>query len=94
MASYSYRETHPAYLDIALKGKYMSDIYSRRMIDRIVAGFKLDSSWIFAAKFGNIGEQYRNSLGGNSSSYAQIFAKEKKRIEAKIKVTRAEYAKK
>ena len=94
MASYSYRETHPAYLDIALKGKYMSDIQSRRMIDRIVAGFKLDSSWIFAAKFGNIGEEYRNSVGANSSSYSQQYAKIKKQIETRFKVARIEFNKK
>ncbi|MBR5452739.1 MAG: hypothetical protein IKV54_01535, partial [Clostridia bacterium] len=32
LASYTYRETEPAYLDTALKGKYMSDPQSRRML--------------------------------------------------------------
>ena len=47
MASYSYNETVPAYLDLALKGRYMSDPQSRKMIDLTVANIRVEAAWTY-----------------------------------------------
>ncbi|MBR5453514.1 MAG: hypothetical protein IKV54_05475 [Clostridia bacterium] len=86
MASYSYRDTSPAYLNIALKGKYMNDPQSRKMVDLIVSGFKLDSAWIYAVRFDSIGGVFRSEVGDNSKSYSSTYAKQKKTVEMKLKV--------
>ena len=52
MASYSYRDTLPSYLDKALKGKYMSDPQSRKTVDLVVNGFSVDTAWIFVDTLG------------------------------------------
>ena len=52
MASYSYRHTVPAYLNTALKGKYMNDAESRKMVDIIVNGLRLDTCWIYVYTLG------------------------------------------
>jgi|GEM_PF-243883 len=60
LASYSYRYTAPAYLNVALKGKYMNDPQSRKMLGITVDGFTVDSAWI-----------YRSTLAGN---YPTVFS--------------------
>ena len=59
LASYSYRYTAPAYLNVALKGKYMNDPQSRKMLGITVDGFTVDAAWI-----------YRSTLAGN---YPTVF---------------------
>ena len=86
MASYSYRETHPAYLNIALKGKYMNDPQSRKVVDLIVSGFKLDSSWIYCQSLGGFGGQYRDSIRGNSTSFSSTYVTLSKQINLNIKL--------
>lgn len=53
MASYSYRETMPLYLDTVLKGQYMSDAESRRIVDIIVDGISIDAAWIYIDTLAN-----------------------------------------
>lgn len=91
MASYSYRDTHPAYLNVALKGKYMNDPQSRRMVDLVVSGFKLDSAWIYAVTFGNLGSDYRSAISNNNSSYSSIYIQSGKHISMKLKVLGNEF---
>ena len=91
MASYSYRDTHPSYLNVALKGKYMNDPQSRRMIDLIVNGFKLDSSWIYCQKVGDFGGVYRSTLGENSQSYAKEYANLDKKFKITLKLLNKEF---
>ncbi len=71
MASYSYRYTEPAYLDMALKGKYMSDPQSRKMVDIIVDGFKVDAAWIYLFSIGSsFPYDFRFDVIENETSYA------------------------
>ena len=51
MASYSYNETVPTYLDLALKGRYMSDPQSRKMIDLTINEVVIDTAWIYVEEF-------------------------------------------
>ncbi len=86
MASYSYRETEPAYLNLALKGKYMSDAQSRNMIDLVVDGFKLDSNWIYCEELGGFGGEFRDLLRDGSTSYATTYTKIEKKVNTTLKV--------
>lgn len=71
MASYSYRETLPIYLDVALKGKYMNDPASRRMVDIIVEGIKIDSAWIYLGTLGcDYPTRFRYMIGNGENSFA------------------------
>lgn len=87
MASYSYRETEPTYLDLALKGKYMSDASSRNMIDLVVDGFKVDASWIYCQTLGNIGGTFRDLIRSGSTSYASTYASTEKNTNIILKIT-------
>ncbi|MBR5453784.1 MAG: extracellular solute-binding protein [Clostridia bacterium] len=71
LASYSYRNTAPAYLDTALKGKYMNDPQSRRMVDIVVNNFKLDTAWIYIFTLGaSYPADYRNNIYENKRTFA------------------------
>ena len=86
MASYSYRETRPIYLDMVLKGRYMNDPQSRKMVDRIVAGFKLDSSWIYNQSTGAFGAAFREVIRDHSTSYSVTYAKQSKEVTTGLKL--------
>lgn len=73
MASYAYRETVPQYLDITLKGKYMSDAKSRKMVDLIVKGFRMDAGWIYSRSIGGFGPTFRETVDTNSQSYGSDY---------------------
>lgn len=87
LASYSYRDTYPAYLDTALKGKYMSDPESRKMIDLVVDGYKLDASWVF---FDTLAQEYpamyRYMLIENETNYASSHESKAKKVERTLKL--------
>lgn len=74
MASFSYRDTEPAYLNMAIKGKYMSDPQSRKMIDLVVDGFKVDAAWIYLFSIGgSFPYNFRSVIAENDTSYASAY---------------------
>lgn len=75
MASYAYRNTVPQYLDIMLKGRYMSDAHSRRMVDLIVKGFRIDAGWIYSRLTGLFPQEFRTAVCINSNNFASTYAK-------------------
>jgi len=86
LASYSYRDTVPAYLDLALKGKYMNDPQSRTMVDYIVNGFTLDTSWIYIFTIGSsYPSGYRNNIQENDRTFASDHASKSKSVEIALK---------
>lgn len=89
LASYSYRDTRPAYLDTALKGKYMNDPDSRRMVDYIIDGYKVDASWIY---FDTLSDEYpasfRYMLVDGETGYASKHAAKEKAINRSLKAYR------
>ena len=92
MASYSYRETVPIYLDIALKGKYMLDAKSRRMVDLIVDGFRIDSAWIYSRSTGGFGPSFRSAVHENTSNYASEYTKTTMMLNVAIKDLKKKHA--
>ena len=75
MASYSYRDTHPTYLDFALKGKYMSDARARKMVDLINAHVSFDPYWAYVSTLGGgFVFSFRSALRSNNSAFASEYA--------------------
>ncbi len=87
MASYSYRETMPLYLNTVLKGQYMSDAESRQMIDIVVDGFMVDAAWIYLGTLANgYPAEYRYMFPEGDQSYASQHESSKKKVETVLKV--------
>ena len=93
MASYSYRETVPIYLDVALKGKYMSDAKSRRMVDIIVNGFRIDGGWIYSSKIGYFAQGFRDAVKDNSTSYGSGFTKDARTAKIGLSEIKSRFSK-
>ncbi|MBR5452514.1 MAG: hypothetical protein IKV54_00405 [Clostridia bacterium] len=83
MASYAYRDTQPAYFDIALKGRYMSDPQSRKMLDLVIDGFMVDAAWIY---LGNLAAGYPPSFRSMISSGDQSFATNHQKLSKKVSI--------
>ena len=93
MASYSYRETVPTYLDVALKGKYMSDASSRKTIDLVVNGFKLDASWIYLNLSMEYPASYRYMIMNGETSFSSNHTKLLKKVQLNLKTNKTLYEK-
>ena len=71
MASYSYNETVPTYLDLALKGKYMSDAQSRKMIDLLISNIKIEAGWAYLEEVGaGYAPGFRGMIWERKTSFA------------------------
>ena len=64
----------------------MNDPQSRKMVDLIVAGFKLDSSWIYNQSAGSFGAAFREVIRDHSTSYAVTYAKQSKEVSTGLKL--------
>ena len=90
MASYAYRDTEPAYLDTALKGKYMSDPQSRKMLDLVVDGFKVDAAWIYLETLSaEYPSKFRMMMDGNQTNFASAHATMSKKVNNALKMFKA-----
>lgn len=84
LSSYAYRDTNPAYFNVALKGKYMSDPQSRKMLDLVVNGFKVDAAWIYLE---TLSKEFPTSFRpSGDTSYATKYAKQSKQVEIYLKM--------
>ena len=90
MASYAYRDTMPAYLNTVLKGQYMSDPDSRRMVDIIVDGFMVDAAWIYETLSHEYPVWYRYMLEKGERSYASQHAATEKKVETLLKIYKSQ----
>jgi len=86
MASYAYRETEPAYLNTALKGKYMSDPQSRKMLDLVVDGFKVDAAWIYLETLGaEYPSEMRIAIHNGDTNFASKHTTLERRMNLRLK---------
>ena len=92
MASYAYRDTVPKFLDVALKGKYMSDADSRKTVDTVVNGFMLDAAWIY---LGNLAVEYpasfRYMIAERNPAFSSNHEKMAKKVQLNLKVYKSVY---
>jgi len=87
MASFSYRDTEPAYLNMAIKGKYMSDPQSRKMIDLVVDGFTVDAAWIYLFSIGgSFPYNFRSLIEKNETSYASAYTSNANGLKKTLKI--------
>ncbi|MBP5236795.1 MAG: hypothetical protein J6128_04595 [Clostridia bacterium] len=93
MASYSYRETVPLYLDIVLKGKYMSDAKSRKMVNLIVDSLKIDGGWIYTRSIGYFASLLRDTLIHNPEGFTADYTKGYILSRTGIKELKTKYSK-
>lgn len=85
LSSYAYRDTMPAYLDTALKGKYMSDARSRKMIDLAVDGLKLDTAWIYIETIGsNFPRAFSGELSGGNETFSSTYASKERQVKRNL----------
>ena len=81
MASYSYNETRPYYLDLALKGKYMSDPPSRRMIDLTVGNVKIDAALTYLEEIAaGYTQAFRSLLWARENNFASTHEQKKRKV--------------
>ncbi|MBR6558758.1 MAG: hypothetical protein IKT70_07075 [Clostridia bacterium] len=86
MASYSYRETAPAYFDTALKGKYMSDPQSRKMLDLVVNGFTVDTAWIYIETIGaSYPSSFRQMYVERTQNYSSNHVTHARKVQSALK---------
>lgn len=92
MASYSYRETVPAYLNVALKGQYISDPTSRKMIDTIVSELKLDTAWMYVYTLGgHFNDDFKSVIYENKTTYASTYTNTVKSMNRNLKMYKVVY---
>ena len=83
MGELSYKIVTPAYLDTALKGKYLRDDNSARMVDRIIEGTWMDFAEINASYTGRIiNDKYLGEL--TSDTLASHYESKKSSVETKL----------
>ena len=73
LSAYSYNYTRDVYYEIALKGRYMRDEASRKMLDIIVDNIKLDPAWIFAKITDNFPQNFRALIRTNNNNWASTY---------------------
>lgn len=87
MASYSYRGTMPLYLDTVLKGQYMSDPQSRRMIDLVVEGIKIDPAWIYIDTLATrYPAKFSEQMPSGNASYVSIHESNSKKMKINLDI--------
>ena len=72
----------------------MSDPQSRKMLDLVVDGFKVDASWIYLSTLGcDYPHNYRYLIMEGSKSYASQHQSASQQVKLKLKAYRIEYDK-
>ena len=72
MASESYRTVTPAYYELALKTKYVSDEESVKMLDDIINHFYVDAGVLYTKKISSFHQNMRTWVGQNRNTVASM----------------------
>ncbi len=78
MASESYRYITPAYYEVALKSKYVSDPESWTMLDLVTNNLYIDAGVLYTKSINSVHQMFRTIVGSNSGSAATKFTSIKK----------------
>lgn len=80
LSSDSYRYVTPAYYNKVLKGRYMSDTESTKMIDKITSSYKIDFGVIYSVPLKRLAHQLMRNflLGENGKSISSFWRSNKK----------------
>ena len=80
MASESLRTVKPAYYEIALKRKYMSDPVAWDMLDLIFNTVKIDAGIVYTNVLGNPHDAFRQIITGKKNTVSSRFKKMEKTV--------------
>ena len=80
MASESMRTVKPAYYEIALKRKYMSDPIAWDMLDLIFNTIRIDAGIVYTNALGNPHDQLRQIITGKKNTVASKFKRMDKTV--------------
>ncbi len=72
MASESYRTVTPAYYELALKTKYVSDEESVKMLDDIINSFYVDAGVLYTKKISSFHQNMRTWIGSNRNTVSSM----------------------
>ena len=72
LASESYRTVTPAYYELALKTKYVSDEESVKMLDDIINNFYVDAGVLYTKKISSFHQNMRSWVGGNKNTVSSM----------------------
>ena len=94
LSSYSYNETVPTFLDLALKGRYMSDPESRKMIDILVGNVKIDAAWSYLEEIGaGYAPAFRYNIINKEKTFASTHASYSQAVKRALAGYAAQYGK-
>ena len=94
MAYESYKSVQPTYYNLVLKGRYANDPQSRKMLDTITTGVRVDPGFIYSIMLGepNV-DVFRSPIYHNERSFATEYAKESKMLPIFTKGLKEEISK-
>ncbi|MBQ7379037.1 MAG: hypothetical protein IJW70_05085 [Clostridia bacterium] len=91
MASESLRLVKPAYYEIALKRKYMSDLVACEMLDLVFATMRTDPSFVYITYMGsphhtmrNIAQSKRNTVASSCKKLGNTVQKQISKLQKKL----------
>ena len=84
MASESYRTVTPAYYELALKTKYVSDEQSVKMLDDIINSFYVDAGVLYTKKISSFHQNMRTWIGNNRNTVSSMIKATEKVIAKQL----------
>lgn len=85
LAIESYKSVAPVYYDRILNGRYMRDLESSEMLDRVVDNIKLDYAWIHTFAMEKMAQmELRYLLRDGNSSFASHWRANRKRYSSSL----------
>ena len=84
MGSESYRTLTPAYYELALKTKYVSDEQSVKMLDDIVNNFYVDAGVLYTKKISSFHQNMRTWVGTGKNTVASMIKATEKAIAKQL----------
>lgn len=73
LALYSYRDVVPTYYELALKGRYLEDSESWRMLDMIYENVRIDAGVLYTKQLDSIHQVPRDPVKNGASSLTALF---------------------
>ena len=84
MALESYKGVVPAYYDTALKGRYLEDSDSWRMLDMIYENVKIDPGVLYTKSLDSVHQSPRDMVKNGINSVASVYAAKAKAIKVRL----------
>ena len=84
-SSYSYNATREVYFETALKGRYVRDEDSRRMLDQIIDAIYIDPACVYCQHLQLFCWKFRELVRNNNSNWSSMYRSNEKILNTKLK---------